>query len=233
MAHRGEGVASTAVATDHPFQRSPRQRQGEQVLHASGGLPLMVSMELVRPTAAVSSISTPSVVSHSSCFVKPVCPAVHALSGSECQAQSRPGYSDAESVCLTSTSSSGQYFRLQLEPELMASEGNESTQHSDPQIEGQGGGILPFRLSPLAPPFVPGGMVLERETQLGEVVSVQHPLDLEGFRKGLHGCPDQELVQFVLHAIQHGLELGHSTELPARNPFQCRNGWLSKAEAKV
>ncbi len=137
------------------------------MLRASDGLPLMVSMELLCPTAVASSVSTPSVVSHSSCFVKLVCLAVHALSGSECRAQSRPVHSDAESVCPMSTSSSRQYFRLQPEPELMTSEGNESTQCSDPQTEGQGGCILPFRLSPQAAPFVPGGIVFLREMQWG------------------------------------------------------------------
>ncbi len=43
VAHGGRGMASTAVATSHPFQRGPHQQQGERVLHTFDGLTLMGS----------------------------------------------------------------------------------------------------------------------------------------------------------------------------------------------
>ncbi len=70
-------------------------------------------------------------------------------------------------------------------------------------------------------------ITLSRETSGGELVSVQHPLSYEGFQLGLQGCPDKELVRFVLCAIKNGAALGTTTSLPSRDPFRSRNGRLS------
>ncbi len=62
-------------------------------------------------------------------------------------------------------------------------------------------------------------VILSRETTAGELVPVQHPLSWEGFQLGLQGCPDRELAQFILHAIENGAALGTAKSLPSRDPF--------------
>ncbi len=74
-------------------------------------------------------------------------------------------------------------------------------------------------------------IILSRETMGGGQVSVQHPLSWEGFRLSLQDCPDGELVEFILHAIESGAALGTANSLPSRDPFRCRNGCMSQSEA--
>ncbi len=75
-------------------------------------------------------------------------------------------------------------------------------------------------------------IILSRETMAGEWVSVQHPLSWEGFPLGLQDCPDKELVQFILQAIESGAALGTSKTLLSKDPFRCRNGRMSGLEAQ-
>ncbi len=64
-------------------------------------------------------------------------------------------------------------------------------------------------------------------------MSVQHSLSWNGFQLGLQGCPNRELVEFILHAIENGAALGTAKNLPGRDPFKCRNGRMSEPEAQA
>ncbi len=57
--------------------------------------------------------------------------------------------------------------------------------------------------------FRPKEGVLSRPDKDSHLLTVKHPLSLEGFQTGLQNCPDAELVQFVLDSIQNGMRLGH------------------------
>ncbi len=53
-------------------------------------------------------------------------------------------------------------------------------------------------------------IILSRETRTGQWVQlVQHLHSWEGFQLGLQDCPDRELVQFILHAIEHWGSIGY------------------------
>ncbi len=67
----------------------------------------------------------------------------------------------------------------------------------------------------------------------GEQVSVQHPLSWEGFQLGLQDCPNRELVQFVLHAIENGAALGTAKNHLSKDPFRCRNGCMGESEVRA
>ncbi len=72
--------------------------------------------------------------------------------------------------------------------------------------------------------FRPKEGVLSRPDKDGHLLTVRHPLSLEGFWTGLRNCPDAELVQFVLDGIENGVQLG-PLEGPVDNDLsQCRNG---------
>ncbi len=61
---------------------------------------------------------------------------------------------------------------------------------------------------------------LSRLNKDGRLLTVKHPLSLEGSREGLADCPDLELVQFVLEGIQNGVCLGPSDGMVDADPWR-------------
>ncbi len=70
----------------------------------------------------------------------------------------------------------------------------------------------------------------------GRLLSVKHPLSLEGFQHGLIGCPDVDLVELILDGIQNGVQLGSPDGVVDTDPYRCRNGqavWGHEAELRA
>ncbi len=75
---------------------------------------------------------------------------------------------------------------------------------------------------------------MSRPDKDGHLLSVKHPLSLEGFWRGLIGCPDVYLVEFVLDGIRNGVRLGSPEGAVDADPYRCRNGQAVRGhEAKL
>ncbi len=65
---------------------------------------------------------------------------------------------------------------------------------------------------------------MSRPDKDGHLLTVKHPLSLEGFCTGLQNCPDAKLVQFVLDGIENGVQLGPLEGSVDSDPARCKDG---------
>ncbi len=65
--------------------------------------------------------------------------------------------------------------------------------------------------------------LLSRSDREGHLLTVRHPLSLEGFLCGMADCPDEDLVHFVLDGIWNGVHLGPLEGMVDTDPWRCKN----------